>query len=144
MMWEKQLKQKFWAYNAIGIFALLAFLLGVRLLSPRLPEINCLFLLLFKLYCPGCGGTRSVLAFVSGEFFRSLCYFPPLWVAGLLILRMEIWAILSLLMHKPLFFARVRGRDLLWIAVSVVVWFLLRNALLLCGFDILQFADSLA
>ena len=144
MMWKKELKQKFLIYNAIGVLGLFSFLLGVRILSPKLPEINCLFLLLFGLYCPGCGGTRSVLAFVSGDLFRSLCYFPPLWVAGLVILRMEILAMLSLFSNKPSFYARICGRHLLLIAISIGVWFLLRNALLLCGFDILQFADSLA
>ena len=36
----------------------------------------CLLHSLTGWYCPGCGGTRAVLAFFRGEFLRSFCYYP--------------------------------------------------------------------
>ena len=105
---------------------------------------KCVFFELSGIYCPGCGGTRAVFAFFSGQFFRSLCYFPPLWVAGVIVLRMDILAVLSLATGNPHHASRIRAKSLLWVAVSVLAWFVLRNLLLLCGFDIVLFADGLA
>lgn len=41
-----------------------------------LPELPCLFWALFGIYCPGCGGTRAVLALMQGRFLESLWYHP--------------------------------------------------------------------
>lgn len=143
-MWKQELKQKVWRYNSLGLLALLAFVLGVYVFSRWFSMPDCLFLSMLGLYCPGCGGTRAVFAFFSGQFFRSLCYFPPLWVAGVIVLRMDILAVLSLATGNPHHASRIRAKSLLWVAVSVLAWFVLRNLLLLCGFDIVLFADGLA
>lgn len=39
-------------------------------------EEPCLFWQLTGLYCPGCGGTRAVLALLKGHPIRSLLYHP--------------------------------------------------------------------
>lgn len=36
----------------------------------------CSFYEKFGYYCPGCGGTRAVLALLSGKVIDSLCYHP--------------------------------------------------------------------
>ena len=35
-----------------------------------------MFLLMTGLYCPGCGGTRALKAFLRGEFLTSFRYHP--------------------------------------------------------------------
>lgn len=39
--------------------------------------LECLFKVKYGLYCPGCGGTRSVIALLHGNLMRSL-YLNPL------------------------------------------------------------------
>lgn len=39
-------------------------------------KIPCLFSMITGLYCPGCGGTRAVIALIHGRMFQSLLYNP--------------------------------------------------------------------
>ena len=61
---------------AIGAAAWLAGILVLtrfRMLALLRP---CALHALTGLYCPGCGGTRAVLAFLRGDLLRSLFYHP--------------------------------------------------------------------
>lgn len=41
-----------------------------------LPRIPCFFDAVLKIYCPGCGGTRSLIALLHGHFLKALWYHP--------------------------------------------------------------------
>lgn len=41
-----------------------------------LPDIPCFFLAALDMYCPGCGGTRALRAFLQGRILLSLWYHP--------------------------------------------------------------------
>ena len=56
--------------GGIGLF------LYFKVLLPSLPVFPCMFLKLLGIYCPGCGGTRAVIAFLKGDFLMSLWYHP--------------------------------------------------------------------
>lgn len=43
---------------------------------PNIKPADCIFWTLFGAYCPGCGGTRSVLALLEGNILRSIWYHP--------------------------------------------------------------------
>ncbi|MCC8167769.1 MAG: DUF2752 domain-containing protein [Clostridiales bacterium] len=60
----------------IGTFALLMTVLKVSGL--RLSEIipPCIFHFLTGYYCPGCGGTRAIIALVHGQLLKSFMYHP--------------------------------------------------------------------
>ncbi len=46
----------------------------------------CIFHQVTGFYCPGCGGTRAVLALVKGNMIQSFLYHPiVVYTAGLLI-----------------------------------------------------------
>lgn len=46
-------------------------------LVPRLPEsAECVAWRYLGIYCPGCGGTRAVIALLHGQFLKSLWYHP--------------------------------------------------------------------
>ncbi|MCH1981029.1 DUF2752 domain-containing protein [Ruminococcus sp. OA3] len=46
----------------------------------------CIFHQVTGFYCPGCGGTRAVLALVKGNIIQSFLYHPiVVYTAGLLI-----------------------------------------------------------
>ena len=41
-----------------------------------MPEQSCNFRKYVGLYCPGCGGTRSILHLLNGHFIKSFLYHP--------------------------------------------------------------------
>ena len=49
---------------------------GASDLDPREGRIPCLFHELTGFYCPGCGGTRAVLALLAGHPVLSFLYHP--------------------------------------------------------------------
>lgn len=55
----------------IGFGALYCFVL-----RGRLPWVPCFFSSVLGVYCPGCGGTRAVLALLEGKLLLSLWYHP--------------------------------------------------------------------
>lgn len=42
----------------------------------RLPQVPCIMSEVFGLYCPGCGGTRALVALMHGRFLLSVWYHP--------------------------------------------------------------------
>lgn len=79
--------------------------LGALLLltAAYLPDASfCLVNELVGIGCPGCGGTRAVLALCHGNFVESLSWNPGMWLGGL-----------AATCH--LFMRRIVGRD--WLGV---------------------------
>ncbi|MCM1569521.1 MAG: DUF2752 domain-containing protein [Roseburia sp.] len=64
----------------IGLISLVAGIVSIylyfKVFLVYLPTFPCAFYSLFGLYCPGCGGTRAVLALLQGHFLQSLWYHP--------------------------------------------------------------------
>lgn len=52
------------------------FVLYIGVVEPLLPQNGCFFWNILHLYCPGCGGTRSVHALMRGDVLLSLWYHP--------------------------------------------------------------------
>ena len=42
----------------------------------RLPQFPCVLSSVVGIYCPGCGGTRAVIALLHGHFLLSVWYHP--------------------------------------------------------------------
>lgn len=98
----------------------------------------CMFLKLTGLYCPGCGGTRAVLALFKGKVLSSFVYHPFVLYTGIIgggfmtsqsverITRGK-WAV------------GMKYKDIyLWIALLIVIVnFLIKNILLLKEIDML-------
>lgn len=86
---------------------------------------NCWIWQNWHVYCPGCGGTRSLLALLRGDVLASVYYHPALpillGVLGVYMLSQTIW--------------RLRGRQG-WVLryrtwwAPCMVWILLGNCLL--------------
>lgn len=64
----------------IGLFALPAAILFYWLydvvLYPLWPFHGCIWDVFFDIYCPGCGGTRAIMALSKGKLLTSLWYHP--------------------------------------------------------------------
>lgn len=100
----------------------------------------CVFKTLFGLYCPGCGGTRALRALLSGHPIESLLLNPLLSELVLIVLFYEWSALRSVLPGKAIYFQstgfqKVQSRLVLVFALSVPIFFVLRNILVCFGFD---------
>lgn len=93
-------------------------------------EESCLFRQMTGLYCPGCGGTRALLALLQGHPVKSLLYHPAVLYSFLLLGALGVSWGLSRISRRKL-----RGLTwrmaYLWAGLVLVVgnW-LLRNLLL--------------
>ena len=93
---------------------------------------NCQFYQAFGLYCPGCGGSRSLNALLNFSFIKSFVYYPPIIITSLLILYIDTRLILSLFSLRRYKF---NPKILLIIPLSIIVSFIIRYILLGFGID---------
>ena len=74
---ERTLDDRLYFYGVIAFIAFAVF--GAVLLTLDYNGVTlpyCLFNKITGLYCPGCGGTRSVRALLHGHLIKSLWYHP--------------------------------------------------------------------
>ncbi len=83
------------------------------------------------IYCPSCGGSRSVHALLSFDLWGSFVYFPPIPLTAGLLLALDVRLALDVLTHSDRFTSGYRGRAWLSVPICIIVVFLLR--LLLWG-----------
>lgn len=100
---------------------------------------HCYWHKLTGYYCPGCGGTRALQAFLKGKFLTSLYYHPfevyTAVVGGWFMLSQTIWRVsgkrIAIGMHY---------RDIyLWLALALVVfnWLVKNMHILFFGLDLM-------
>ena len=122
-------------YTAGLLFAgrgLVLMILYLKFLVPFLPEGYCFFQRMFGIYCPGCGGTRAVVALLKGQFLRSLWYHPFVMYAVVMFGGFMLTNTLKRLSILP-FKGWKFHNWYLWVALSIIIanW-LVKNILLLC------------
>ena len=61
------------AWLLFSILVLTLYVCGIRA-EDILP--GCVLYEKYGIYCPGCGGTRSVICLLRGQFLKSFCYHP--------------------------------------------------------------------
>ena len=75
---QKLSRNCYYVLLGVAAFLVLGYLilsfLHITLFDLRLPP--CVLYTVTGLYCPGCGGTRSVYFLLHGDFLRSLIYHP--------------------------------------------------------------------
>lgn len=77
MRQEPELEKQLYHIGLVFLFAGIAGIyLYFKVCLIYLPSFPCAFYSLFGFYCPGCGGTRAVLALLQGHFLQSLWYHP--------------------------------------------------------------------
>ncbi len=101
---------------------------------------SCVIRRIFGIYCPGCGGTRAVAAFLKGDFATSfLCHplVPYTAVVGGWFLASQTIERIS--RHKIKIGMRYRDGYLWASLVILIANFLIKNLLLiLCRIDLLK------
>lgn len=93
------------------------------------------------LYCIGCGGTRAVMAFLSGDFLESLRLnpYPMVWGFTLLYVNLHTLIRNAILLKKgrPTPIAPYHGPVLWWALIFSALYFIVLIVLLLCGIDLI-------
>lgn len=99
-------------------------------ISYQLPT-DCLFHEIFHLYCPGCGGTRAMDAFLQGNFLYSFLYHPFIVYVALVLSYYYISAGYTFLIKRN---GKIYYKIPIWVlivaALLVIVNFIVRNILL--------------
>ena len=93
---------------------------------------RCHFFKAFGLYCPGCGGSRSLNALLNFNPIRSFIYYPPILISSLLLLYADVYFLYSAARRREFKFNR---KFLLIIPVSILLSFVVKYILLLFGID---------
>ena len=81
----------------------------------------CLFHWLTGYYCPGCGGTRAVLALLRGHFLRSFLYHPLVPYTAFALSWLLLSCAAEKLAGRPLPLHFPRRPAWLWTALAIVV-----------------------
>ena len=121
-----------WILIAFGIVMLILCMTVWKEFVCGLP--SCRFHALTGYYCPGCGGRRSVICILRGEFLKSFLFHPITIYAGLVC----GWFMISQSIER-LSFGKIKigmhFREIyLWIAfVLIMVNWIVKNALLFFG-----------
>ena len=99
--------------------------------------ITCSFKNKFHLYCPGCGGSRSLSALLSFKFLKSFILFPALPVAVLILADFYVRAIISFIKNNDKYVKEFKINLLIIIPVVIILNFFIRNVLLFYGIDLI-------
>lgn len=90
----------------------------------------CILYTLFGLYCPGCGGTRSIIFLLQGRIVESFLAYPATIIVVIVVITFAIKYILSLFLtkvNKP----KIRISFLFVILGVIVINWIVRNILLI-------------
>lgn len=136
----EMLKKDFLSINGIvGILALVMFLGMVLQRIDLIPHMPCILHDVFRIYCPGCGGTRAIFALLKGNIVESFCSNPLVIIGGLLILYYEIGVAITLSRRNGKRYYTTSLAPVIVFAFVAIVFTVVRNYLLIaCGIDLLQ------
>ena len=92
--------------------------------------VGCAMKRLFFIYCPGCGGSRSLLHLFRLDFISAFKLYPPMAVLLFFLIDIEVRALLSIVKDKPRYLASFKLSSLLIIPAVLLLHFFIRNLLL--------------
>lgn len=94
----------------------------------------CLFKLITGFYCPGCGGSRAVLALIHGHLISSFIYHPLVEYSLVAFLYNLIRMFVNKKYHPKALW--------LWMAlVIVIVNWIVKDLALFLGYDLMSLAE---
>ncbi len=100
--------------------------------------VTCRFKETFGIYCPGCGGSRSLYYLLTLDIAASVAAYPPLLPTALILAYVDAVALTSIVKGDPSRLKAIRTWIIILIPVMIILWFFIRNILLLLwGIDIL-------
>lgn len=98
-----------------------------------IPKSICLVWFFFGIYCPGCGGTRSVTALLHGHLLQALWYHPLVpYMVGIYLVFMLSWTAAKLHLFGIKRGIKYRPGYLYGMVAIIVVNFIGKNILKFC------------
>jgi hypothetical protein len=89
------------------------------------------------IYCPGCGGTRSLSHLIRFDFYSAIICYPPIAVIFFFYFDLNLRAVLSIIRDEATVFKSFNMNYLILIPVFILLNFFVRNILLFLGVDML-------
>lgn len=100
--------------------------------------VSCMFKHTFKLYCPGCGGSRSLVDLFKFDFISSALSYPPMPILLMFYIDLNLRFSLAVSSYDPIYITSFKLNKLIIIPVVILVSFVIRNLLLVMyGIDYL-------
>ena len=93
--------------------------------------VSCIVKKLFGIYCPGCGGSRSLYAFLSFDLVNSFILYPPIIISAGVIFDYDRRLFLTLIKKDTTGTDNFKFYTFLIIPAAIILWFIIRNLLLL-------------
>ena len=134
-MENKGLKKNLYIFifmNLSLILFAIAYTLYFNLTKGTEHEIKCAVQAAAGIYCPGCGGSRSLDAFMRLDFLRSFYYYPAIPIAAVIVLIYDVRLALSLIKKNTKYTDGLRFYSFILIPIVMILTFVLRNVLLFC------------
>ncbi|MCI9079183.1 MAG: DUF2752 domain-containing protein [Lachnospiraceae bacterium] len=135
-------------YLAGLVFAAVSFL-GIALVlftpfefSDIMPE--CAFKSITMIYCPGCGGSRAVAAFVQGHWIKSFIYHPFVPYCGVLYIIFMARGTAAFFSRGKYNYMKFRNAYIYFGIAIIIVQFAVKDIMLVVyGKDVLQYVSGI-
>lgn len=133
-MGKSKLFKSFLFYNILLLFVTVLFL-SVYFVSEAhgVNLFECIVHRELGIYCPGCGGTRSLIFLLRLDFINCFLSYPPLLPSLLLIVLADSLFLLSVVFKNERLFKLFKIEYFLIIPALIIINFLIENTLLFCG-----------
>lgn len=132
--WKDRISRNVWYIGLLGFGAILLLLLLEHYTPLSLERLGyeCWVHKMTGLFCPGCGGTRSVLALFRGDIIHSFVYHPlVLYVVSIYAIYM-IRGGVAILSRERYHFMKLRI-CYVYIGIAIIlIQFFIKNIALLC------------
>ena len=137
---KKRLMRDYIIVNLAGMLGAIPMLIVIVLEELGIvPKLPCTFLETTHMYCPGCGGTRALMALAKGHIIKSLCFNPTVILGVLLIMYYEITVLMTVLSKKNRVYYTKSTKPVVIYVSIILAFFVIRNVLLVgFGIDILN------
>ena len=83
-----------------------------------------------NMYCPGCGGSRSLMALLRLDFAESFILYPPLIIAVPVIFELDVRMIICAVSRSEKYMQYYSYKRFYIIALAIILNFFIRNILL--------------
>lgn len=122
------------SFILLSVSCVYAYLVGSAMGEGR-ELIDCVFQRNFLLYCPGCGGSRSLYYFMRLDIIKAFIYYPALPYSAVVLLVADIKALMSFIKDDLSYIRNFKNIYLILIPIIILLNFLVRNVLLFLGID---------
>ncbi len=120
----------FFLINLLVLSVVIAYAEATAVMCER-GESVCSFKKTFGIYCPGCGGSRSLLALTRFDFLSSLILFPALIPSVIIFIAADILFLASIIKGSLNPIKRFPISTLISIPLIILLNFALRNYILI-------------